>query len=336
MSYRDPYSDQYGTGGRYQNQPQVNESTPDYTNPYTQPHQTYDQGGYDAYDPNSYRDQHRHPDETTVIGANGSGYPPLQRGQSQRTVLTRGNTGLGLRDEGFGGHRKENSFTAGEYAYPKERTVRGLKDYRYDHQGNLWTKGGRGRCIGRFCCCTLMIAVLLIVSIVLALALWIRPPGVQLGDVQPVSKAGSQIQIQPDGVTINLGLNISVDNPNYFSINIKNIQADLIYPINNTPIGGGSLSNVVFKSGENTNITFPFAVNYKTSADPGGKILSDLATKCGSKSDVTVNYKITVGIRILFVTASPVIQNKFSFPCPLNADDLKGLLQSMGISSPGG
>lgn len=32
-------------------------------------------------------------------------------------------------------------------------------------------KGGRGRCIGRFCCCTIMVVLLLLISIVLALAL---------------------------------------------------------------------------------------------------------------------------------------------------------------------
>lgn len=51
------------------------------------------------------------------------------------------------------------------------RTSRSMRRWRYEHQGNLWTKGGRGRCFGRFFCCTIMIFVFLLVSIILSLAL---------------------------------------------------------------------------------------------------------------------------------------------------------------------
>lgn len=43
--------------------------------------------------------------------------------------------------------------------------------WRKDFNGGLWTKGGRGRCIGRFCCCSLMTVVFLLASILLTLAL---------------------------------------------------------------------------------------------------------------------------------------------------------------------
>jgi hypothetical protein len=71
----------------------------------------------------------------------------------------------------------------------------------------------------------------------------------------------------------------------------------IFYPINNTAIGGGDSKNIVIKSNQQTNFTFPFAINYKTSLDPRNLILVDLATKCGvlgAKSDITVDYKITV------------------------------------------
>jgi hypothetical protein len=71
----------------------------------------------------------------------------------------------------------------------------------------------------------------------------------------------------------------------------------IIYPINNTDVGQGVLNNVVIHSNAQTNLTFPFSINYTTSIDPQNLILLDLAQKCGvvgSKSNISVNYKITV------------------------------------------
>lgn len=108
----------------------------------------------------------------------------------------------------------------------------------------------------------------------------------------------------------------SVNNPNYFSVDLSEIKAEvrrfmytsympddmlsqLFYPLNNTPIGGGEMNKIDFRSHTQTNFTFPMALQYNISADPGFNILIDLAKKCGivpgtSASDVTVNYKITV------------------------------------------
>jgi len=209
-----------------------------------------------------------------------------------------------------------------------------LREYRYDHQGNLWTKGGRGRCAGRVCCCTLMTTVFLIVSVVLALALWVRPPSISIGDVQTLTENGSAIKQLSDGKKINLGVNISVSNPNYFSVDFKKIEADIFYPIQDTPIGGGEASNIEFKTNSQTNFTFPFSLNYNSTADPKGAIILDLATKCGvnggAKTNINVNYKITLGIRILLITVSPVISNQFNFPCPLQASDISKFIGGGG------
>jgi hypothetical protein len=105
-----------------------------------------------------------------------------------------------------------------------------------------------------------------------------------------------------------------VANPNYFPISFKTIKAQvrhnllpfigfltvlkIFYPINNTHVGGGQLDNIVFRSKEQTNITFPFALDYQASNDPNYQVLTSLAEKCGvnggAQSDITVNYKITV------------------------------------------
>lgn len=46
-----------------------------------------------------------------------------------------------------------------------------MRRWRKDYQGNLWTKGSRASCFGRFFCCTIMIFLFFLISIVLSLAL---------------------------------------------------------------------------------------------------------------------------------------------------------------------
>ena len=79
---------------------------------------------------------------------------------------------------------------------------------------------------------------------------------------------------------------------------MKKIQADIVYPINDTPLGGGTANDIAFKNGEQTNFTLPFTLTYSPLADSSGQVLGDIAKKCGAlggqKQDLSVNYKITV------------------------------------------
>ncbi|KAF9013996.1 hypothetical protein BDQ17DRAFT_1396083 [Cyathus striatus] len=331
MAYRDPYTTT-GAGSRYDPHQQA---YPSYTTPEYNPYEYNQNAGGVGYNNAPYSDEPRHYNDYDSEYDNTqatTNYPP-RREPSQKTYLTKEKP-VGV-DEGFD--------PAG-FAFPREkfvnlqsRTVSALKAYRYDHRGNLWTRGGRGRCIGRFCCCTLMTAILLIVCIVLTLALWVRPPGIEIGNIQPTSQNGSPFTVESDGLTINLGVNISIDNPNYFAVSFKQIKAEIFYPTsdgNDTAIGGGNLTDVVFHSHSEQNITFPFSIDYKTSLDPQSLILVDIGTKCGvigsSKSDITVNYKITLGLKILFVTISPTVQNTVSFACPIDDSEIQALKALLG------
>ncbi|KAF9564387.1 hypothetical protein CPC08DRAFT_815997 [Agrocybe pediades] len=349
MSYRDPYA--AGGSSRYaNNQTPYGAAAPQGYSDSQQRYQTYDNTGEEEYNPytsnaQTYgsRQQYEEPD----YGYNGQNqnhtsndYPPMQRGGSQKsgTVLSKQSNRPSVVVSPVRKHY--SGFEQGEFtpAVPKafkEKSAKTLKEYRYDHQGNLWTKGGRGRCAGRVCCCTLMTAVVLIVGIILSLALWIRPPSIQIGQVQTMIVNGNAIQQTGDGIQINLGVDISVSNPNYFSVDFKKIEAEIFYPINETNVGGGSANNIIFKSNTQTNFTFPFQLNYKTSADPNGKIILDLANKCGvttqgQKTNINVDYKITLGIRFALITISPVISNQFNFPCPLQASDISKFLGNLG------
>ncbi|KAG8217736.1 hypothetical protein J3R82DRAFT_5895, partial [Butyriboletus roseoflavus] len=281
MAYRDPYTEQYG---RY-DQPYTD--TPSFNNPYNnaQLHQAYDQGGYDSYGAGGHREDANY-------------------GQS---------TNPGASTSAPGHHKSEGNYDQGAFARATTgNRSRDLRHWRYEHHGALWTKGGRGACIGRFCCCTLMIIVFLIASILLPLALWTRPPNILIGNVQAASN-GSEIQTVSNGVQINLEIPIHVANPNYFSVSFSSIKANIYYPINNTLIGGGQQNGVTFYAHTTTNFTFPFSIEYTTTMSSSALIITDLAAKCGleggAASDITVDYDITASRQAASVQALRTLFN---------------------------
>jgi hypothetical protein len=101
-------------------------------------------------------------------------------------------------------------------------------------------------------------------------------------------------------------------------------QVQIIYPINNTLIGNGTLKNVDLPSHTTTTFTFPFSLHYTEAIDPNRAILEDLIAKCGgSQKDLTITYKLTVGVKVFFITVSPTISNPISFPCPIPESTLQ-------------
>jgi len=342
MSYRDPYSGHYAAGAGSSNyhpdESQYNGAAQNY-NPYPA-NRGYDNAGADSYyqypsNTQPYQDEYRQGPYQDDYGYSDNqaayNYPPVQRKTTQKSVGAASKKSKpsvsvvpaeGKNSSGF----ERGEFTPAVPRAPKDRTARALREYRYDHQGNLWSKGGRTRMIGRLCFCTLMTVIFLIVTIILSLALWIRPPSVSVGKVETETLNGSPVQQLSDGIQVDMSVNISVNNPSYLSVDFTKIQAEIFYPPNETPIGGGYAANIKFNSDTQTNFTFPFSLRYKTSDDPKSAVILDLASKCGvggnARSDITVDYKITLGIRIALITISPVIRNQFTFPCPLQASDI--------------
>lgn len=223
---------------------------------------------------------------------------------------------------------------------PPPKSTGDLRMWRHDHHGNLWLKGGRGRCIGRFCCCGIMTVLLLLVSILLTLIMFLRPPDIEFSGIQPVS-SGSAVDVQSSNLTVNLGIGISVRNPNYFSVAFKSIKATIIYPIRNTKIGGGEQDHVVFPSNAKTTFTFPFKFQYDESADPDQAIIKDIMSRCGFlpgsvKSQLSLDYTLQLAVQILFVTISPPISGTASFDCPFTQAQVQPLLDSLGLGGGGG
>lgn len=333
MAYRDPYSDPYGQRPQYSNNTEFNPYAPT-----QQRHPSQDQTG-----PAFNNTNNSYPFQQQQQGSSYTAPAAPHRQATMRSFLTgdsvNTNPAFSKPEPPLPGTREKesgaaNGFDVGEFSGNKEAS---FSKYRAAHQERIWTKGGRGQCVGRFFCCSLMTIVFLFLSIVGALALWIRPPAISIGTLGPPTDGTQEVVKTGGGIAVNLGVNIFVWNPNFFSVAFDKIQAQISYPLDgsNTPIGGGELDKIDFASHTAKNFTFPFQINYQVSEDPRGAILADLLSKCGlngSKGDITVDYKITLGIRILFIPISPSISNSFTFLCPIDVSDLEGLSSGSGIN----
>lgn len=169
-----------------------------------------------------------------------------------------------------------------------------------------------------------MITVFLIISILLSLALWVRPPNIVIAS--PVQNDTQPFSFQNGELSFNLGVNITVDNPNFFSVALKKVELDLIYPINNYPVGGGVKNNVDIKSNTQTNFTFPFSLDYNVTDTSGTSVLRDIVAKCTANEDLTVKYDLKLSLRIIIVSVSPTISNTFTIGCPVDTSELEKIL----------
>lgn len=86
-------------------------------------------------------------------------------------------------------------------------------------------------------------------------------------------------------------------------------------------------------------IHFPFQVNYTTAYDSDTTVLRDIAGRCGflqdgstARSDLTVNYRIVLKLKVAAISVSPSFSSSASFACPLSESDISGLLSSNGIN----
>ncbi|KAI9257108.1 hypothetical protein EDC94DRAFT_586596 [Helicostylum pulchrum] len=157
-------------------------------------------------------------------------------------------------------------------------------------------------------------------------------PTIDIGDITSSPTAGSQITFVGDGLNINFGLVIKVNNPNLLSIDLSDIEAVAFYPNKkggHTQIGGGYLAQKFIPSRTDLNFTFPFAIQYNPTYDTDQSVLSDLAEKCGltggAKSDITIDYTIRFQAKVLVIKVHPTISSSATFACPLDSGAMPGL-----------
>ncbi|OCF73204.1 hypothetical protein I204_06434 [Kwoniella mangroviensis CBS 8886] len=217
---------------------------------------------------------------------------------------------------------------------PPPRSTGILRMWRKDERGKQWSRGGGVRMSLRLCCCCFTIGLILVVSILLSIILYVRPPSFALNSVNIGS---SPVSLTTNGLTVSFDLSISVANPNWFNADFKEITATAQYPGNNTnTFGGGTLYNLNFVGYTQSTFDFPFTLNYTLSKDPNQVILKDLISKCGisggTKQDITVDYDLYLKLKILGVTVSPTISNSASFECPITASDIQSIIGSDSLS----
>ncbi|GAA5871667.1 hypothetical protein JCM3774_003012 [Rhodotorula dairenensis] len=222
---------------------------------------------------------------------------------------------------------------AAEGQIPKKE---GLRMFRKDEHAGALTRGGRMRCFGRVFCCSFMLILLILVGIVAAFFLWVKPPDVTFRGIRPPT-SGNEVSVQTGGFLINVTLDINVINPNFFGAHFSRVHATAYYPTKpNDAVGGGTLTNFDIKKHSNSTINFPFTINYTTSYDSDRTVLQDIAQRCGflggTATQLKVNYKVKTEVRVIAVSISPTFSSSASFDCPLTESDITGFLGSSGLS----
>ncbi|KIO26264.1 hypothetical protein M407DRAFT_243815 [Tulasnella calospora MUT 4182] len=288
-----------------------------------------------AYNPDR---QHSNFSGATTLYGEGASEPKITPNDSFQTDY-----GAGYQDEPLPRPRPQFAQQARDsqrVSFAPPKSTGDLRLWRHDERGNMWTKGGRRRCVGRFCCCTVMMTLFLIISIVLALALWARPPDIRFNGIS-LPTGGSAVQVQTDSLDINLSLSIGVKNPNFFGAMFKSIDATAFYPPLTSQLGGGTLHDINFPANSDTQFLFPFNITYSSGIDPNNVLVTDLVNKCGikpgtTKSKLTVKYQLKLALRIVAITISPSFSGTADFDCPVTRDDLlsfggDALLKSLGV-----
>ncbi|KAG7562197.1 hypothetical protein FFLO_02382 [Filobasidium floriforme] len=218
------------------------------------------------------------------------------------------------------GERPASQWTQGVDVPPK--ATGWLREWRKENRAS-WGKGGGWRTFGRFFSCCILSTLFVLISVVLTIAMWVRPPDIRLFDIDiPSSNA---VSITTSSLALNFSLIIGVTNPNWFSADFKEISAVAKWPGLDADFGGGSLTDIKFGGNSATNFSFPFMVNYSTDLDPQSIVLSSLLEKCGSvpPGDITIDYDLTLKLHIVAFDVSPTISSSASLQCPVSAADIR-------------
>lgn len=219
----------------------------------------------------------------------------------------------------------------GKFALNEVKVARNIREYRREYREGMWTRGSRTRIFGRFFCFSIMFVIYLLISAVLGVALYIRPPSASF---QKPTVDQNDITFN-GGLVIPLGINISIWNPTFIKAVVKKVHVDLVYPINGEerPIGNGTVNDVWIKANSRTNFTFPVDVNYELVSDPNLEILADIAQKCGSggQRKLFIKAKAMVAANILGVgVSSPTVPINLNIDCPFDASILQQIQSSIG------
>ncbi|KAF5368995.1 hypothetical protein D9758_002847 [Tetrapyrgos nigripes] len=220
----------------------------------------------------------------------------------------------------------------GKFTLHETKVARNIKEYRREYREGMWTRGTRVRIFGRFFCFFILFLIYLVISAILGVALYIRPPSATFDKPNVNQK---DISFDNGGLVVPLQMNISIWNPTFIKAVVKRVHVDLFYPLNNEerPIGNGTIYDVWIKSNSRTNFTFPIDVDYELATDPNFEILTDIAKRCGGQQQqgLSIKAKAMVAANILGIgVSSPTVPIDINIGCPFDPIfefcDPKGLL----------
>ncbi|KAL1916780.1 uncharacterized protein VTP21DRAFT_5484 [Calcarisporiella thermophila] len=185
----------------------------------------------------------------------------------------------------------------------------------------------------RFVGCGCLVLLIILIIVIGALAATFKQPNINFKGTGPSPDGRPTYLAQGRNFSINMGLDVSVENPNIFGASFSMIKAEAFYPVPNAsagsrgvPVGGGNLTDVYFGPKSTTELNFPFSIQYTSDMPNAQAVLADIASKCGftggPKQKLTVNYNLILYLRILFFTISPTLQESASFNCPLQDGEL--------------
>ncbi|KAK0540456.1 hypothetical protein OC842_000485 [Tilletia horrida] len=212
----------------------------------------------------------------------------------------------------------------------------------YGRKG-IWTHADRsafqqrstGVKILRSVCCVLLIGIIFVLSAVLLIITFARPPNVAIGAItsnQTIPTLGRT------SLSFNMSVDITVSNPNAIAATITELDAvayDQVRPA--TPIGTGRITDVRIDTKANTTFTLPFVVSYDSTTDGDSTLIRDIATKCGwlsgtSPSQLDFTFKINAHLSVLSLAIPFSFSVSPTFTCPISASAISGLLGSTGGS----
>lgn len=211
---------------------------------------------------------------------------------------------------------------------------------------SIWTKEDKQAFSSRSCpakLCrivfgVLILAIIFIVSIILLIIMFLRPPNVAISGLGVPNQ--SAVTYQNGAFAFNVSVDISVSNPNSISANIKKLTANAYDSADTSVVlGHGTVTNQKIQPNANTTVVFPFQIKYDQSQDSDLSIIRNIASDCGinlfggssGSGDLSFLFKIDVDIEALSISVPVNINRNISFPCPLSGSSLQGILS--GISS---
>ncbi|KAJ3216120.1 hypothetical protein HDU67_009921 [Dinochytrium kinnereticum] len=198
----------------------------------------------------------------------------------------------------------------------------------------------RASCCGTFC---VIILFILLGLGILGFFAFPRMPKIVISDpyVPATSKGGfketgdlsTASKEKPYVVTFEMAVNGTVYSPNYFSLQVDeiNIKGNLLdeqgKKLENA-VAAGQSTNINFKSFQNTTFVLPINLNYSASNAESlltDKVLILILKSCGilpgsEKKDLRMEYEASFKVPLIAWTGyKPFFNGKMNFPCPQSA-----------------